>query len=153
MKKCNSGFTLIEIVIALAVIGIFTAVALPYYQSQLEKSKINEALVYLSEYKTDVDEFVSMKNRVPTLFEKPYKKQIGTIRIETNVHVFGSGEYRVDVIYQPKGRGNDNHIFYYTAKAGSGKFSGHTEWSCTSSSYIDGKILSASKLAPANCRS
>ncbi|MDX1692193.1 MAG: type IV pilin protein [Ketobacteraceae bacterium] len=47
--KSNRGFTLIELMIAVAIIGILAAVAYPSYMSSVRKSKLGDAKAALSE--------------------------------------------------------------------------------------------------------
>jgi type IV pilus assembly protein PilA len=55
MKK-QSGFTLIELMIVVAIIGILAAIALPAYQDYTIRAKVTEALTLASEAKTAVAE-------------------------------------------------------------------------------------------------
>jgi type IV pilus assembly protein PilA len=65
-KKAQKGFTLIELMIVIAIVGILAAIALPAYQDYIVRSKMSEAIVALSEAKTTVTEYVASTGTVPS---------------------------------------------------------------------------------------
>ena len=66
MKKTQQGFTLIELMIVVAIVGILAALALPAYQDYTVRSKVSEGLARAAEAKTSVAEFFSSNNRFPS---------------------------------------------------------------------------------------
>ena len=58
MKNVQKGFTLIELMIVVAIIGILAAVALPAYQDYTNKAKVSEVVLAASSARTCVTEIV-----------------------------------------------------------------------------------------------
>jgi type IV pilus assembly protein PilA len=65
MKHVQQGFTLIELMIVVAIVGILAAIALPAYQDYVIRSKVSEALAAAGACKTSVAEYAANKGSLP----------------------------------------------------------------------------------------
>ena len=66
MKTMQKGFTLIELMIVVAIIAILAAIALPAYQDYVARSQVSEAMSLSSGAKTAVAEYYADRGAWPT---------------------------------------------------------------------------------------
>lgn len=66
MKAVNKGFTLIELMIVVAVIGVLAAIAIPQYQNYVAKAELGGALSYAAALKTNTEDHIVSKGTWPS---------------------------------------------------------------------------------------
>jgi type IV pilus assembly protein PilE len=57
MRGNARGFTLIELMITVSIVGVLAAIALPTYFQQIQRSKLNDGITKLSDAKSKMDKF------------------------------------------------------------------------------------------------
>ena len=65
-RSLQKGFTLIELMIVVAIIGILAAVALPAYQDYTKRAKLSEVILAASACRTTISEVFQSANTLPT---------------------------------------------------------------------------------------
>ena len=75
----QQGFTLIELMIVIAIVGILAAIALPAYQDYTVRARMAEPLARLAEAKTTISEYYASQGTMPTLAQAAINSQQTTI--------------------------------------------------------------------------
>ncbi|HIF9197405.1 TPA: pilin [Photobacterium damselae] len=64
--KGQKGFTLIELMIVVAVIGVLSAIAIPQYQKYVQKGALASALATATALKTNYEDYIAVSGAAPT---------------------------------------------------------------------------------------
>ena len=153
MKRLQQGFTLIELMIVVAIIGILAAVALPAYQDYTIRAKMSEIILAMSACRTSITE-VYQSGGTPPLAnewgcEAVASKFVASLTTDTNGIVTATVQnISVDVngsvvTLAPLITGTV--VASTTINMGQGLFG----WRCGST--VDGTTVSA-KFLPGSCR-
>ena len=142
MNKMQKGFTLIELMIVVAIIGILAAIAIPAYQNYTKRSHVSEGLSLAGGAKAAVTEFYSSNGVWPSTNASAGLPTAASItgNAVTSVEI---DESQITVTYNTKVNSGDTLILQGTADGGG------VRWDCTES--VAGGTLEA-QLRPASCR-
>ena len=142
MKTKQQGFTLIELMIVIAIIGILASIAIPAYQDYTIRAQISEGLslsagakVALTEYFTDRGDWPNNNNNAGLAnMNDIMGKYVKSVKVKDNV---------IEIMY---GYDANKAIFHKRITLTAIYNAGSISWSCATSGIIQARHL------PAACR-
>ena len=145
-RGAQAGFTLIELMIVVAIIGILAAVALPAYQDYTIRAKISEAILQAAPAKLAVAETASSQGGLTgvTTTNTGYSFP-GQTTYVSGVTIGTNGLVTVAVQGIPQLGSNTNSINFKPTDAGSGQL----KWDCTA---LNAQTTVPTKYLPSVCR-
>lgn len=139
-KTLQRGFTLIELMIVVAIIGVLAAIALPAYQDYTVRAKVSELVLATYAYKQDIAEYANEHNLMPpasavntTVSPTPWLAGIAYVGVSASEGVITA-----------TAKGDPRFAGATLTLTGRLDGPGHVDWIC--SGTIDSKYL------PANCK-
>lgn len=167
MNKLQKGFTLIELMIVVAIIGILAAIAIPAYQDYTIRAKVTEGLSLAASAKTAIEETYQNDGFMPSVGNGAASPNSFGLSLATSIAgkyvasvTVTGGTGLITILYQPKGLGGTADgtkltLMPYTITGG------NMVWTCGYAGLVVGAQTFApapgtttpAKYLPANCRS
>ena len=145
MNKAQKGFTLIELMIVVAIIGILAAVAIPAYQDYIARAQVSEAVSLTAGGKTPMAEYMADKGQWPANASDVMGNQSGKYTSTVTISA-GAGTTAATATLEAriKTTGVNSAITSGLLNLTTGD-AGKT-WTCTTGTNLAGKYV------PSSCR-
>jgi type IV pilus assembly protein PilA len=142
LKKVQQGFTLIELMIVVAIIGILAAIAIPAYQNYTIRAKITEGLNLADSAKTTVAEaFESGGTQGLSVAASQWNTTFAPTKYVASISIAGTGTLgAITITYNSTAisqLGASNTLILYPAVSSAAltaTSSGNIDWGCASAS-------------------
>ena len=141
--QMQKGFTLIELMIVVAIIGILAAIALPAYQDYTTRAKVSEIILAASSARTNLSEAAATLGKFPEPASSPLASQESTYVSSISYTRDSASQVTVKAFATEKVGGGITTSDFIALKGTIGN-TGTVTWEC------GGKI--APKYRPASCQ-
>ncbi len=139
-RKMHAGFTLIELMIVVAIIGILAAIAIPAYSDYMARAKVSEMITVASAAKKSMAEYILSKNAFPATATAAGISLITTPMVASMTVGAGTGVITITSSAAVTGTAGDVSIILTPTNNGT-----NISWVCTAGG-------TKPQLAPASCR-
>jgi len=149
MRTLQKGFTLIELMIVVAIIGILAAVAIPAYQDYIGRAQVSEAVSLLGSGKTPLAEYFSSQGAWPATASAVMGNTSGKYTASISISASSTTAPGSITLIAAMAASNVN-VNIASSTVGMNTIDGGRVWTCFTTGT--GAPL-ASKYVPSNCRS
>ena len=158
MNTAQKGFTLIELMIVIAIIGILAAIALPAYQNYTARAQASEGFKATSGLQSDIGVYASTEGKLPDAVTDAAQPKVASLLAQaaaldgkyfaptTGVTLADDGV--IGILFDAGANSGTSMTLKPTLNAANGQIS---QWTCAGAVVGGGTALASDRL-PASCQ-